>query len=126
MLRYMFRRTRTRHESLMRLYKVEVGSAMHKKGIRWTEYMESESIGKHDLKYMVLDFILTISTLIDHLYNYRDHPVTLVILIIIIISQVLGHTNFNKNAWRMIYMSKITMNKVKIKSSVSTPTFPFV
>ena len=59
---------------LMILYKVEVGSAMYKKGIRWTEYMESESIGKHDLKYMVLDFILTISTLIDHLYNYRDHP----------------------------------------------------
>ena len=85
---------------------------MYKKGIRWTEYMESESIGKHDLKYMVLDFILTISTLIDHLYNYRDHPVTLVILIIIIISQVLGHMNFNKNAKKENNMCPLSMDTV--------------
>ena len=44
-----------------------------------------------------------------------DHPVMLVMLII---AQVLGHTNFNKNAWRMNYMRKISMNKVKIKSLV--------
>ena len=38
---------------------------MYKKGIRWTEYMESKSIiGKHDEKYMVLDCILTISSII--------------------------------------------------------------
>ena len=44
----------------MTLNKVEVGSALYKKGIRWIETMESE-IGKHELNYMVLDYILTIS-----------------------------------------------------------------
>ena len=39
-------------------YKVEVGSALYRKGVRWTEFMDSE-IGKHDLNYMVLDYILT-------------------------------------------------------------------
>ena len=44
---------------------MEVGSALYKEGIRWTEYMESKSIiGKHDEKYMVLDCILTISMII--------------------------------------------------------------
>ena len=43
---------------------MEVGPAMCKRGIRWTEYMESEIIGKHDFQYMVLDFILTISMVI--------------------------------------------------------------
>ena len=52
-----------------------------------------------------------------------DHPVMLVMLII---AQVLGHTNFNKNAWRMNFMRKISMNKVKIKSSVISLTFPNV
>ena len=34
---------------------MEVGSVMHKMGVRWTEYMESESIiGPHDVYYMVL------------------------------------------------------------------------
>ena len=42
---------------------VEVGSVMYKGGIRWTEYMESESIGKHDEFFMVLDYILTILTI---------------------------------------------------------------
>ena len=52
----------------MTLYKVEVGSAMYNKGIRWTEYMETEGYhGKHDQKYVVLDYIVTISTIIDHL-----------------------------------------------------------
>ena len=52
----------------MTLYKVEVGSAMYKKGIRWTKYMETEGYyGKHDQKYVVLDYIVTISTIIDHL-----------------------------------------------------------
>ena len=63
----------------MVLFKVEVGSALYKKGVRWIEYSESEGIGKHDTKHMVLDYIITISTTIDHPYKYRDHPVTLVI-----------------------------------------------
>ena len=38
-----------------------MGSALYKKGIRWTEYMESKSIiGKHDEKYMVLTISLII------------------------------------------------------------------
>ena len=41
----------------------EVDSAMYKGGIRWTEYMESETIGKHDEYFMVLDYILTILTI---------------------------------------------------------------
>ena len=45
---------------------------MYKEGIRWTEFMESEIIGKHDVKYMVLDYILTISTTIDHPHNYQE------------------------------------------------------
>ena len=85
---------------------------MYKKGIRWTEYMESEGIGKHDIKIMVLDYILTISTTIDHPHNYQDHPVALVILIIIITSQMLGHMNFNKNAHQENNMVKLSMNKV--------------
>ena len=47
---------------------VELGSAMYKAGIRWTDYMESDSIGKHDEKYMVLGNIL-----ISH-YYLHDHP----------------------------------------------------
>ena len=30
---------------------------------RWIEYMESETIGKHDIFFMVLDYILTILTI---------------------------------------------------------------
>ena len=41
----------------------EVDSEMNKGGIRWTEYMESETIGKHDEYFMVLDYILTILTI---------------------------------------------------------------
>ena len=67
-----------------------MGSALYKKGIRWTEYMESKSIiGKHDEKYMVLDCILTISSIILLVFmktsTISDHPVTLVMLIITII-----------------------------------------
>ena len=48
---------------------------MHKMGVRWTEYMESESIiGPHDVYYMVLHP----SHLHDHPYGfhdiYHDHP----------------------------------------------------
>ena len=46
--------------------------------------------------------------------NY--HPVTLVILINIIISQVLGHTNFKKNALPQRERKVLTMNKVTINS----------
>ena len=37
---------------------VELGSAMYKEGFRWTEFMESDSFGKQDTKYMVLNNIL--------------------------------------------------------------------
>ena len=43
-----------RDQKLM-FYKVEVGSAWYKRGIRWFEHMESESIGKHDWYFVVRD-----------------------------------------------------------------------
>ena len=57
----------------MMLFKVEVGSAMYKKGVRWTEYMESEGIGKHDRKNMVLDYIITIFILHEHPCGFHDN-----------------------------------------------------
>ena len=45
---------------------------MYKEGMRWTEYMESESVGKHDIKYMVLDHILTISMIQSSLIIHYD------------------------------------------------------
>ena len=88
---------------------------MYKKGVRWIEYSESEGIGEHDTKHMVLDYIITIFTTIDHPYKYRDHPVTLVILIIIIISQVLGHTNFKEKTQKENNMCHLSMNRVTMK-----------
>ena len=38
------------------LSKVEVGSAMYKEGIRWTECMET--FGRTDITYMVIDYLL--------------------------------------------------------------------
>ena len=56
--------------------KVEVGSAMYKDGIRWTESMEPFGIDT-TYHYMVLDIYLY-----DHPFGfqdtYHDHPVTLV------------------------------------------------
>ena len=88
---------------------------MYKKGVRWIEYSESEGIGKHDTKHMVLDYIITISTTIDHPYKYHDHHVTLVILIIIIISQVLGHTNFKEKTQKENNMCQLSMDRVTMK-----------
>ena len=88
---------------------------MYKKGVRWIEYSESEGIGKHDTKHMVLDYIITISTTIDHPYKYHDHHVTLVILIIIIISQVLGHTNFKEKTQKENNMCTLSMDRVTMK-----------
>ena len=36
-----------------------MGSVLHRAGFRWTEYMQSKASrsGKHDINYMVLDFI---------------------------------------------------------------------
>ena len=51
------------------VYKVNVGSALYKKGIRWTEYMESiwrVFGGKHDERYMVLAQL--------HPHHLYDHP----------------------------------------------------
>ena len=42
-------------------------------------------------------------------------------LIIIIISQMLGNTNFNKSTQQINNMSLISMNKVEINSSVISP-----
>ena len=88
---------------------------MYKKGVRWIEYSESEGIGKHDTKHMVLDYIITISTTIDHPYKYHDHHVALVILIIIIISQVLGHTNFKEKTQKENNMCQLSMDRVTMK-----------
>ena len=43
----------------MTLYKVEVGSARYKEGIRWTECVET--FGETVITHMVLHYILTIS-----------------------------------------------------------------
>ena len=45
------------------LFKVEVGSAMYKEGMRWTETFGRTDIRTEALgtQHMVLDFILTIS-----------------------------------------------------------------
>ena len=64
---------------MMLMYKVEVGSAMYKEGIRWTESLQSIGLTDIRTQSMVLDYILTISMIYDY-----DHPVTLVMLIIII------------------------------------------
>ena len=42
------------HKAIITFSKVEVGSALYKKGVRWTEIMESESMGKYDGEHMVL------------------------------------------------------------------------
>ena len=34
--------------------------------------MKSVGLGKHEIRNMVLDYILTISTTIDHPHNYRE------------------------------------------------------
>ena len=79
---------------------------MYKKGVRWTESMETKA-GRHEFNYMVLDYILTISI------------ITIAMLIIIIIPQVLGHTNFNQNTLLENNMN-ISMNKVNIR----LPSYP--
>ena len=88
---------------------------MYKKGIRWIEYMKSVGLGKHEIRNMVLStsspspqpliILITIG-------NFQDHPVTLVILNMIITSQVLGHTNINKNAQQANNMNKLSMHEV--------------
>ena len=42
------------HKAIITFSKVEVGSALYKNGVRWTEIMESESMGKYDGEHMVL------------------------------------------------------------------------
>ena len=49
---------------MMMLYKVEVGSAMYKEGMRWTESMQSFGLPDITSQNMVLDYILTISMII--------------------------------------------------------------
>ena len=94
------------------LLKVEVGSAMYKEGIRWTECMEPFGIDI-TYHYMVLDIYLH-----DHTYGfqdtYHDHLVTLVMLITFIISQKLGHTSFKKNGQleKNMNMAKVTINSL--------------
>ena len=82
---------------------------MYKEGIRWTECMET--FGRTDITYMVLDYNLNI---------FMITKINLVI-IIIIISQVLGHTNFNKNGQLANSMNLLSMNEVKTISLVISP-----
>ena len=46
---------------MMMLPKVEVGSAMYKEGVRWTESMQSFGLPDIRSQNMVIDYILTIS-----------------------------------------------------------------
>ena len=46
---------------MMMLPKVEVGSAMYKEGVRWTESMQSFGLPDIRSQSMVIDYILTIS-----------------------------------------------------------------
>ena len=41
-------------------------------------------------------------------------------LIKIIILQVLGHSNFDKKAWRENYMNSLSMNEVKMNSNIKS------
>ena len=72
---------------------------MYKKGVRWTECLESERIGKYAMQHMVLDHIHTISRM--------------VMLIIIITSQVLGHTKVKK---ALTGINLFSLNEVTMKS----------
>ena len=58
---------------------------MYKEGIRWTEsYYHQLEPTSTDTEFLVLDYILTISmTILQD--NYHDHPVTLVMLIIMML-----------------------------------------
>ena len=42
---------------MMMLYKVEVGSAMYKEGVRWTESMQTFGLPDIRSQSMVLDYI---------------------------------------------------------------------
>ena len=104
------------------LLKVEVGSEMYKKGIRWTEFCQMEPFTtdvESEMKFMVLDYILTISiTILQD--SYHDHPVTLAMLIIIIIiSQELGHASFKKNVQ---LENELGIDEVTINSLIIRPT----
>ena len=52
-----------------------MGSALYREGFRWTEYMESKASasGKHDINYMVLDYIITIFILHEHPCGFHDN-----------------------------------------------------
>ena len=104
----------------MMLYKVKVGSLMNKAGIRWTESFQPGASAMNNVLSlcMVLDYILTISMiiLVVFMITIIDHSVTLVLLII---SQVLGHMNFNKISQLENNMNLISMNQVKIIFLVS-------
>ena len=65
----------------MTLYKVEVGSARYKEGIRWTECIKAFGHGKAATTQMVLDYI----------YAHPD--------VIIIISQDLGEPHHKKTEY---------------------------
>ena len=80
----------------------------YKMGVRWMQYMESESAGKHDANYLVLDIILTISMINDPPYGFHaNHHLHPVMLIIIIIFQVLGQMWFQKK----LHLENMRLNK---------------
>ena len=99
---------------------------MYKEGIRWTEFCQMEPFTtdeidsiSSEMKFVVLDYILTISiTILQD--RYHDHPVTLVMLIlIIIISQELGHASFKKNVQ---LENDLGIDEVTINSLIIRPT----
>ena len=102
------------YELLRTFFKVEVGSAMYKEGIRWTETFGRTDITTEALgtQHMVLDFILTISLRFSWSLII-DNDVSLVMLIIIIISQVLGHTKVKK---ALTGINLFSLNEVTMKS----------
>ena len=89
---------------------------MYKEGVRWTERLTKHSVHPLEpfrsvVKFVVLDYILTISiTVLQD--NYHDHPLTLVMLILITKSQELGHMSFEKNAQleNKMDMDEVTIN----------------
>ena len=104
-----------------------MGSALYREGFRWTEYMESERWrGKHDRNYMVLNYIITSSMNILLVFMITVTitlcPVTLVILVIISISQAIGHMIFDMNPKEENSMNLFNMNEV-IRAHVKKTNF---
>ena len=62
---------------MMMLPKVEVGSAMYKEGVRWTESMQSFGLPDIRSQSMVIDYILTTSSISIFLVFMMTFMITL-------------------------------------------------